>query len=101
MEAVAIDQDVNREDRGSFYSRWRRSGYYKRGHRQRRWSRKRRTARWWGVLREPEFCTFCGKEEVGSPPWVATMDRRVSRDEEHEARIVVDVKEGKLILCIK
>ena len=66
-EAVAVDKDVDREDRGDFYSRWRRRCNYRRGKGQ--WGRcgEFGTARRWSMFGEPKLSTFCGEEEAGSP----------------------------------
>ena len=65
-EAVAIDRNVDREDRGKFYRRWRGGGNYRRRDRYGRQSRKRRTARWQSMFREPKFDGF-SEERMSSP----------------------------------
>ena len=67
-EAVTVDRDINREDRGNFYSRWRRRGNYGRGERQGGQYGEFWTARRWSVFRKPELGMFCGEEKAECPP---------------------------------
>ena len=66
-EVVTIDRDVDREDGGNFYSKWRgRSNYWGRN-RQRRQGGEFWTTRQWSVFGEPEFDLLCGEGKTGGP----------------------------------
>ena len=62
---MAVDWDIDQEDGGDFYSRWRQRCNYRRGNRKGRWGEERRTTRRWSVLRQLELSTFCREEKAG------------------------------------
>ena len=66
-ELMTVCGDIDREDRGNFYHRWRRRGNYWRRNGQGGWSRKRRTAGQRGMFRESKFDRFSGEGNSGPP----------------------------------